>query len=56
MDNSWTNMPVTWTSQTEEGGAVFSDIAHYSSVNAAVRFNTYMKVVCIGVKKQVVLR
>lgn len=56
VDNSWTDIPLTWTSQTEEGGAVFSVIANYSSVNASVRFNTYMTVVCIGAKKQVVLR
>lgn len=56
VDNSWTDIPLIWTSQIEEGGAVFSDIANYSSVNASVRFNTYMTVVCIGVKKQVVLR
>lgn len=36
VDNSWTDTPLTWTSQTEEGGTGFSAIANYSSVNAPV--------------------
>lgn len=45
MDDSKVAVPLMSIPQTEAGGVTSSDIANYSYVNAAVEFNTQMKVV-----------
>lgn len=45
MDDSKVAVPLMSIPQIEAGGVTSSDIANYSYVNAAVEFNTQMKVV-----------